>query len=106
MAILGGQRGAGSFAFLLQLRFVLQLSCMAARAALNTKNSPKPAWLGLSSQRSLLPAALPRAAPERAVGAAWGSLCALTVAWGISFGQVQPWCSRVSGCGCVPDAGV
>lgn len=68
MAIPGGQRGGGPLAFLLQLHFMVQLGCMAARTALDTKkHSPKPAWLGLSSQRILLPAALHRAPLGRRV---------------------------------------
>lgn len=50
------------------------------------KHSPKSAWLGLSSQRSLLPAALPRAPLGRGLSAAWGSLWCLSL-WPWAF----PW---------------
>lgn len=53
------------------------------------KHNPKAAWLGLSSQRSLLPAALHRAALGRGVSTAWsclGSLWCLSL-WALSLAK-------------------
>lgn len=103
MAILGGQRGGGSFVFLLQLHFVLQLNCMAARTALNTKNIV-PSLHGWDCPRRGVSCQL--LCLELHLGGEWAlpgvPLVPLTVASGIFFGQEQLWCLRVSGCGCVP----
>lgn len=68
------------FAFLLQLHFGLHGSKNCFE---HTKHSPKPAWLGLSLQRSLLAATLhgaPLLGGEWALpGAVWGSLWCLSL---------------------------
>lgn len=95
MAILGGQRGAGPFAFLLQLHFVLQLGCMAARTALNTKKIllSLHGWdcphRGVSCQ--LLSSELHLGGKWGLPGAAWGSLGCLSFSLGKCSRGVWGW---------------
>jgi len=74
-----GQRDGGPFVFLLQLHFAMQFGCVAARTALDTKETV----LGLCGWDHPRRDESPAQSSARAPGAAWGSPGAQPAARGL-----------------------